>query len=62
MEKLFKILSLQNKYFEPDDSLTDLIADTLASVEDEIGEEDLRFVQAARGSSVFKYPDDGKET
>lgn len=62
MEKLFKLLSHQNKYFEPDDSLTDLIAETLASVEDEIGEEDLRFVQAARGSSAFKYPDNGKET
>lgn len=31
MEKLFKVLSLQNKYFEPDDSLTELIADTLVS-------------------------------
>ena len=62
MEKLFKILSLQNKYFKPDDPLTDLITETLASVEDEIGEEDLQFVQAARGSSAFMYPDNGKET
>lgn len=62
MEKLFKILSLQNQYFNPNDSLTELVKETLASVKDELSEDDLEFVQAARGSSTFEYIDDIKGT
>ena len=64
MEKLFKLLSLQNQFFAPDDSLTEFITETLAAVEGEgeIEEEYLEFVQAARGPSAFPHPDEKKET
>ena len=50
MDKILKFLGEQNRYFDPKDSLSDLIDQTLSSVEDELSEEDLFYVQAARGS------------
>lgn len=62
MEKLLKFLSHQNKYFEPDDELTELVSATLADVDDELDEEELGFVQAARGPEAQRFDDVKKET
>ena len=62
MEKILKYIAEQNHYFDPKDSLSKLIEQTLSSVEKELGEEDLFFVQAARGSELHKPADQRKET
>ena len=49
MEQLLKLLAQQNQFCEPDDALAELVKETLADVDDELGEEDLALVQAARG-------------
>ena len=56
MEKLLKYLAEQNKYFDPKDTLSKLISQTLGSAEDELGEDDLFYVQAARGSTMPPSP------
>ncbi len=53
MEKLLEFLSLQNKYFKPNDNLTILITETLSMAEDEMSEEELNYVQAASGLTVY---------
>ena len=62
MEKVLKYIAEQNKYFDPKDSLSKLIDQTLRSVEGELNEEDLFFVQAARVSTPHKPADQRKET
>lgn len=62
MEKLFKFLSIENKYFNPDDALSALTTEVLNGIEDELEEEELTFIQAARGAEAFGFPDAGKET
>ena len=62
MEKILKYIAEQNKYFNPKDSLSKLINYTLSSVDEELGEEDLFFVQAARGSTAHKPADQRKES
>ena len=62
MEKILRYIAEQNKYFDPKDSLSKLIDQTLSNVDEELGEEDLLFVQAARGSTVHKPADQRKET
>lgn len=62
MEKILRYIAEQNKYFDPKDSLSELIDQTLSSVDEELGEEDLFFVQAARGSVSHKPADQRKET
>ncbi len=62
MDKLLQYLAEQNKYFDPKDSLSELIDQTLSSVGAELDEEDLLFVQAARGSTTHKPADQRKET
>lgn len=62
MEKILRYIAEQNKYFDPRDSLSELIDQTLSNVDEELGEEDLFFVQAARGSTAHKPADQRKET
>ncbi len=62
MEKILKYLAEQNKYFDPKDSLSELIDQTLSSAENELGEDDLFLIQAARGSLPNKPADQRKET
>ena len=62
MEKILIYLAEQNKYIDPKDSLSNLIDQTLSGVESELGEDELFFVQAARGSAPHKPADQRKET
>ena len=62
MEKLLQYISEQNKYFNPKDSLSKLIDQTLSSGGEELEEEDLLCVQAARGVVTHKPADQRKET
>lgn len=61
MEKLLKYFAEQNKAFDPHDRLSKLIDETLSSVRDELNEEELEFVQAARGPEGFDPDKSGKE-
>ncbi len=60
MEEILRYLAEQNRYFDPQDSLSELIDRTLSLAEDELGEDDLFFVQAARGSIANKPVDQRK--
>ena len=62
MEKILKYLAEQNRSFDPKDALSKLVNETLNSVDDELGEDDLVFVQAARGQTAHKPADQRKET
>ena len=61
MDKLLRYLSEQNKHFKPDDALSRLVDQTLSAVEDELEEEDLFFVQAARGQEYHDPAGQRKE-
>ena len=54
MEKILRYIAEQNKYFDPKDSLSLLINEELSSSEGELNEDDLFFVQAARGPEAHK--------
>ena len=62
MEKLLRYIAEQNRYFDPKDSISILIDQTLNSIEDELSEEDLYFVQAARGPAPYKSTNHRKGT
>ena len=62
MEKLLKYLAEQNKHFKPDDALSRLVDEELKAVSDELNENDLFFVQAARGEINHAPKKPGKET
>lgn len=62
MEKILKYIAEQNKFCDPKDSLSKLIDQTLSLVDEELSEEDLFFVQAARGSVPHKPADQRKES
>ena len=50
MEKWLKLLAEQNQFFDPDDRLSRLVRGVLEErQDDELSEEDLMDVQAARG-------------
>ena len=61
MEKIIRYIAEQNKYFDPRDSLSILIDLTLRNANEELSEEDLSFVQAARGSGLYNPEDQRKE-
>lgn len=54
MEKILKYIAEQNRYFDPKDSLSELVNQILSLKENELGEDELFFVQAARGSDVSR--------
>ena len=63
MEKMLKYLAEQNQFFDPNDSLSKMVSQILERVQDELEEDDLFFVQAARGETYRRRPaDQRKET
>ena len=61
MERLLRYLADQNQYFKPEDCLSNLVDEVIYNTEDELSEDDLLFVQAARGSASYNPASHRKE-
>lgn len=49
MEELLRLLAEQNQFLDPEDKLSHLVHQSLSFMNDELCEEDLCGIQAARG-------------
>ena len=62
MEKLLRLVAEQNRFFDPKDNLSRMIDRTLRHTNSELTEDNLFYVQAARGLVPSKPADQRKRS